>query len=63
MVLFLAVAAVIGVIVYNQLNDSKDQVAVPGGLTGGTCAQAKAKLGQVGLKGQCVNQNNDDRPP
>jgi serine/threonine-protein kinase len=60
-VLFLVVAAAIGVIVYNQI--SGDQVTVPGGITGGTCAQAKARLATVGLKGDCVVAKNGTVKP
>ena len=52
-VLFLVVAAGIGLVVYQQLQG--DQVTVPQGLAGGTCAAAQARLTQAGLNGKCTS--------
>ena len=51
--LFLVVAGGIGLVVYNQLQGN--QVTVPQGLAGGTCAAAQARLTQAGLNGKCTS--------
>jgi serine/threonine-protein kinase len=52
-VLFLVVAAGIGLVVYQQLRG--DQVTVPRNLKNRTCAAAQASLQQANLTGKCVD--------
>jgi serine/threonine-protein kinase len=51
--ILLAASAVIGYLVYKQLQGAGG-VTVPSTLTGGTCQQAKGQLTNVGLVGNCV---------
>ncbi len=52
--ILLAASAVIGYLVYHQLQGAGG-VTVPASLTGGTCQQAQRQLAGVGLKGTCHN--------
>jgi serine/threonine-protein kinase len=51
--ILLAASAVIGYLVYKQLQGAGG-VTVPSTLTGGTCQQARGQLTNVGLVGDCV---------
>ena len=56
-VLFLVVAAGIGLVVYQQLRG--DQVTVPSNLKTHTCLAAQASLRQAGLVGKCVDATSN----